>query len=465
MMNALFIYSPKGELIVCKLMKDSVKRSVSEVFRIQVINNIDIRSPILTLGSTTFHYIRSTGNLWIATASRSNADSAAIWEFLFKLNSMMNVYNINCEEVLKEEFMICYELLDILLENGMPQDTEVSNVIQMMSQKPDNNLLLDDILMNGGVTMPKFLKNSVRMDSDITDTISNNCSWRPEGIKYKKNEVYLDVDEKINLLVGKDGTVLKAHVDGKVNCTTHLSGMPVCQFGLNDSLSLGNNPLASDLEFVAEYEVKNRKAIPKAAAGSVLLEDCKFHQCVQLNKFNKDRIIRFIPPDGTFELMKYHVKDNVNLPFKITPIVMTTKNNHLEYRITLKSLFPSKLTAKDVLLTIPVPPGFIEFDINVSNGKCKFSTEQQAIIWKFSKYQGLTENSLVVIAIPSKSSLPSINYHQWSKPPIALKFEILMFSNSGLVVRFFKVSEKKLKYHTVKWVKYISSASTFEIRY
>ena len=42
----------------------------------------------------------------------------------------------------------------------------------------------------------------------------------------------------------------------------------------------------------------------KANAGSVTLEDCQFHQCVKLGKFDSDRTISFIPPDGEFELMR-----------------------------------------------------------------------------------------------------------------------------------------------------------------
>ena len=35
------------------------------------------------------------------------------------------------------------------------------------------------------------------------------------------------------------------------------------------------------------------------------LEDVKFHQCVRLSRFENDRTISFIPPDGEFELMSY----------------------------------------------------------------------------------------------------------------------------------------------------------------
>lgn len=35
------------------------------------------------------------------------------------------------------------------------------------------------------------------------------------------------------------------------------------------------------------------------------LADITFHQCVKLGKFDSDRTISFVPPDGEFILMKY----------------------------------------------------------------------------------------------------------------------------------------------------------------
>ena len=40
---------------------------------------------------------------------------------------------------------------------------------------------------------------------------------------------------------------------------------------------------------------------------AVDLEDVKFHQCVRLSRFENDRTISFIPPDGEFELMSYRL--------------------------------------------------------------------------------------------------------------------------------------------------------------
>ena len=45
---------------------------------------------------------------------------------------------------------------------------------------------------------------------------------------------------------------------------------------------------------------------------SVDMEDVKFHQCVRLSRFDNDRTISFIPPDGEFELMSYRLQSHVS---------------------------------------------------------------------------------------------------------------------------------------------------------
>jgi AP-1 complex subunit mu len=42
--------------------------------------------------------------------------------------------------------------------------------------------------------------------------VTNAVSWRSDGIKYKKNEVFLDVVESVNLLVNSNGTVVLSEV-------------------------------------------------------------------------------------------------------------------------------------------------------------------------------------------------------------------------------------------------------------
>lgn len=57
--------------------------------------------------------------------------------------------------------------------------------------------------------------------------VTNAVSWRSEGIKHRKNEIFLDVVEKLNLLVSANGTVLRSEILGSLQMRSYLSGMPV----------------------------------------------------------------------------------------------------------------------------------------------------------------------------------------------------------------------------------------------
>ena len=66
-------------------------------------------------------------------------------------------------------------------------------------------------------------------------------------------------------------------------------------------------------------ERKNNKLPARKATKAVEIDDCTFHRCVRLGTFDTDRSISFIPPDGEFELLRYRVTDNINMPFKVLP--------------------------------------------------------------------------------------------------------------------------------------------------
>ena len=50
-------------------------------------------------------------------------------------------------------------------------------------------------------------------------------------------------------------------------------------------------------------------------------------------KFDKERAITFIPPNGEFELMTYRITENINLPFKIMPVFNEIGKSKIEVRV------------------------------------------------------------------------------------------------------------------------------------
>ncbi len=65
----------------------------------------------------------------------------------------------------------------------------------------------------------------------------------------------------------------------------YLSGHPECKFGLNDKLLLDN-------------EARAKKSTVRRPGSGIEIDDVSFHQCVKLGKFDMDRTISFVPPDG-----------------------------------------------------------------------------------------------------------------------------------------------------------------------
>jgi len=88
------------------------RRSIAEVFRIEVISNSDVRSPILTLGSTSFFHVRHE-NLYIVALTKWNANAALVFEFCYRIINLGRSYFGKLDEVaVKENFVLIYELLD-----------------------------------------------------------------------------------------------------------------------------------------------------------------------------------------------------------------------------------------------------------------------------------------------------------------------------------------------------------------
>ena len=48
------------------------------------------------------------------------------------------------------------------------------------------------------------------------------------------------------------------------------------------------------------------------------MQDVTFHQCVNLGRFDAEKVVSFVPPDGEFELMKYRCQEGITLPFKVS---------------------------------------------------------------------------------------------------------------------------------------------------
>jgi AP-1 complex subunit mu len=170
----------------------------------------------------------------------------------------------------------------------------------------------------------KIQKSKTDKKADTTQNLvvptaaSNVVGWRTDGIKHNKNEIFLDVVERLNILVSNNGTVLRSEILGTIKMRSTLSGMPELKLGLNDKVL---------------FEMTGKQSKGKL----VELEDIKFHQCVRLNKFENERLITFIPPDGEFDLMSYRLDTHVKPLIWVEAIVENFTKSKIEYVVKART--------------------------------------------------------------------------------------------------------------------------------
>lgn len=430
MISNVLLINQKGEVVISRMYRDGFSRSVADTFRSQVIASKEAgRSPVKIIGGTAFLYVK-VGNMYAVAVSQGNAQAALAFQFLHEVVKVLKDYFGDfTEESIRNNFVLIYELLDEVLDYGYPQNCSTDVLKLYITQQGDKSAATERSAAQA-----------------VTIQATGAISWRKEGIKYRKNELFIDVVENCNLMMSSKGTILRNDVSGAIMVKCYLSGTPECKFGLNDKLLLDN-------------EAKAKKSNLRRPGSGIEIDDVSFHQCVKLGKFDMDRTISFVPPDGEFQLMSYRITENVNLPFRVLPVVKELGRTRLEVNVKVKSMFTFKLFATNVVIKIPLPKNTAVANVSAASGKCKYDPEQCGIVWKLRRFPGDTEYFMS----GEVEMMSTMGDRQWSRPPISMDFQVPMFAASGLHVRFLKVFEKS-NYQTIKWVRYITKAGQYQHR-
>ena len=428
------------------------------------------------------------------------------------------------EEALTSFFLSFLFSLHPLLPLFFPKQQQVT----------DANALKALVFQKGFITSAARVKREAAAAA-ATLQVTGAVGWRRDGLKYKRNEVFLDVTEKVSALVGVGGTVLRADVRKLFSLGGGRRKRE--REGVSKKRKKGKNSLSNE-KFQQQKIIKNSKQVNGVVTMKAFLsgmpdvklglndavEDVTFHQCVNLGRYDAERVASFVPPDGKsfsfflstfffvivffsieierkknslifsklqtpppppkkknkgeFELMRYRCADAVALPFRLLPVVTEVGRTRLEVSLRLKATFDARLFATGVAVALPLPPTAAALDAVCSHGKAKYDPKKGALVWKIRRLAGGSEAALsgVVTCVAttrggaggasssnSNSTAAAAGGSSSSRPPASLSFSVPMFSASGLRVQYLKVWEKS-NYKVDKWVRKLCVSGDFSVR-
>ncbi len=301
----------------------------------------------------------------------------------------------------------------------------------------------------------------------------SNMPWRKAGVSHPNNEIYIDIVEEIDAILSANGSIISSDVSGSIQAQSNLSGVP-------DLLLTFNDP--------------------------TLIDDCSFHPCVRYSRFEKDKIVSFVPPDGSFELMRYRVvRTNENNPLSnnnnyynnlvvgSVPIQVIPRISYgpvgerggggggsigdVVGRISLSvsarsisSLIYSSsrkgpLVIEDVTIIIPFPKFVRTANLHVTTGQVIYDEAGKIAKWTVGKLDDKLRpqlNGSMVLEEGGKETMASSHASGEEQPPLFVNWKILLASVSGLNVSGLSVTGEH--YKPYKGVRNITKSGTFQIR-
>ncbi|XP_005950197.1 AP-3 complex subunit mu-1 isoform X1 [Haplochromis burtoni] len=417
MIHSLFVINHLGDIFLEKHWKSVISRSVCDYFFEAREKAVDPENvpPVL---QTPHHYLISIyrGKLFFLSVIQTEVPPLFVIEFLHRVADTFQDYFGECSEsVISDNVVIVYELLEEMLDNGFPLATE-SNVLKEMIRPP--NIL-------------RSVVNTLTGGSNVGETLPqgqlSNIPWRRAGVKYTNNEAYFDVTEEIDAIVDKSGTTVSAEIQGVIEACVKLSGMP-------DLTMSFMNPR--------------------------LLDDVSFHPCVRFRRWESERVLSFIPPDGNFTLMTYHISSQnlVAIPVYVKQSISFFEAGSCgRLDITIGPKQTMGKTVEDLKVTVHMPKAVLNANLTASQGNYTYDFTTKLLVWDIGKLNpqklpNLRGSLSMQTGVPNPEENPSLN--------IDLKIQQLAIS--GL-----KVSRLDMygeTYKPFKGVKYVTKAGKFQVR-
>ncbi|XP_028322141.1 AP-4 complex subunit mu-1-like [Gouania willdenowi] len=439
MIHQIFILSSKGDHLLYKDFRGETCSDLVNVFYEMVTALPGDQPPVVMRHKDRyFVHVRQGGLFWVATTTADSSPFTII-EFLNRLSALVKDYcGVLNETNITENFALIYELLDEVLDYGYIQTTSsdiLKNFIQTEAVSSKQFNLFD--LSNVGLFGADTQQSKVAPSTAATRPIQGS---REGG----KSEIFVDVIERMSVVIGSNGVLMKADVEGEIRVKCYMPNCSEIRIGLNEEFSIGKSQL-------------------RGYGAAVRVDECSFHQAVRLDEFDNHRILRLSPSQGELTVMQYLLSDELPSapPFRLFPTIERDKGGRLIVYLKLRCDLPPNSVALNLCATVPVPRGSLSLSQELSSPdqRAELRPESRAVVWNIPRFAGGTQlSALFKLDIPDLSSASLLEVG-----PVSLSFELPKLTATGLQIRFLRLSPIQPS-QSQRWVRYVTHSDSYTIR-
>ncbi|KAF5942687.1 hypothetical protein HYC85_020329 [Camellia sinensis] len=370
--------------------------------------------PVFNVDGVNYFHVKVVGLLFVAT-TRANVSPSLVLELLQRIARVIKDYlGVLNEDSFRKNFVL------VILVMCKQHSTEV-----LKSYVFNEPIMFDAARLPTLGPAAIFMHGSKRMPGTaVTKSVVAN---EPGG--RKREEIFVDIIEKISITFSSSGYILTSEIDGTIQMKSYLTGNPEIRLALNEDLSIGR-----DGRSIYDYG-------GSFGSGPVILDDCNFHESVNLGSFEMDRTLTLVPPDGEFPVMNYRMTQEFKPPFRINVLIEKAGPLKAEVILKIHAEFASTITANTIQVQMPLP---------MYTSRVSFELEPEAF--------GQTTDF--------KESNKKIEWRNITKEagPVSMTFTIPMYNTSRLQVKYLQIAKKSKTCNPYRWVRYVTQANSYVAR-
>ncbi|KAK7197566.1 Adaptor complexes medium subunit family [Novymonas esmeraldas] len=449
-LSQLFVLAPRGDTLIFRSYRDDTPERTDEVF-IRKFNFWDGQlsqaprgdcPPFFTHAGVHYAFVKHR-NLLIVCTTRANASPSALAEVLLRVVQLLKDHlGVVSEESVRKNLPLVYELLDEVVDVGVVQEAETDGLRPFIANSAVAVLPTETLLDR--LRRADFGDNTKRSDEAAVSVLCVDTA--------EKNEIFVDLLERLTVVVNARGAVLRTAVDGALIVKSFLAGTPSITVGLSSEVMLRSELTAGQ---------------PAPPPGAIVLDGVSFHSSVDTSLFPRMRQVSLRPAIGELTVLRYRCVHPTGAapPFRLAQSLELPSACRGVLLLRIHADYPADVTALAVRVCVPLPSTTVSAVADVRSEGTTHSYEwrevDRELCWHISKFSGRLEHTAYVRFTTTDAITPAVRREVG---PVSVYFEIPQFTITGARVLSLHIDGRGTAPHPRKWIRCVTQAHAYTFR-